>query len=358
MLNIDTAYPGQTAGVTANYPSGEARNVTVSGDGLGTPWEQQIINDIRGFMEKVVADAPIVISGAPETALSSDVLTGLQLILLNRNELTTNGGDIPVIGDRLPAQHRDGLRLTRDSIVLLTMSPGSARNTADDSDLILPSSLQKQINATWVVGAGGGLPDALAIATNTWYRLFLVAKPDGTADVTWDTSPTAANFFADANAIAAGFSDSDLFRRIAWTRTDGVPNIRNFHNSVADPTVYVWDAQQLDVDVVTVQNVSREAFDLSDSVPPESFGRLVIAVDFLQENQEILLTTADQADTAPSDVIYTVRTSADSLVRQAQAVGEWEVDTTSQIFARKDDATSIQDFQIGVVGYRDLGIST
>lgn len=77
---ISTQYPGKTNAPSAAYPQGSARNVTISGDGTGTPWEQVLVNDILGFLQAVLLDAGITPSGSADTALASDYLDGLKAI--------------------------------------------------------------------------------------------------------------------------------------------------------------------------------------------------------------------------------------------------------------------------------------
>ncbi len=356
MLDIDATYPGQTAGTNANYPSGEARNVTVSGDGLGTPWEAQLLNDFLGFREKVIADAGVSISGSPDTAIASDVLDALEVLLLSRSELVTEGGNILVTGNRLPRDHRDGLLVTQDSTVLMTAAPGSVRDQANASDIVLPTSLQKAINATWVDSAGGGLPDGLTVAPNTWYRRFLASKPDGSPTWFWDTSPTAANFFADANAIAAGFSDSSLFRRWGWTRTNGSSQIKPHHNDPADPTRFTWD--QIDpsaTGISTISSVSRTTFDLAPGVPPDTYGILAMFLRWATDAvAQVLITTEDQDDIAATNVAFTLRTTT---TRRVGTRGRWLVNATSQLFGRRDGGTAVDTLDIISDGWIDPAIN-
>lgn len=99
---ISTQYPGKTNAPDANYPQGSARNVTISGDGTGTPWEQQLVNDILGFLQAILLEGSITPSGAPDTAVASDYLTGLKTILAAVSETYTitppGGGDLRTLG--------------------------------------------------------------------------------------------------------------------------------------------------------------------------------------------------------------------------------------------------------------------
>jgi len=65
-------YPGKIASDPTNYPYGKARNITVPGDGTGTPWEQDLVNDILGFQQKLLTEAGISPSGNPDTIVASN----------------------------------------------------------------------------------------------------------------------------------------------------------------------------------------------------------------------------------------------------------------------------------------------
>ena len=77
----DTAFPGKTAGTSAEYPQGKARDVTLTGDGTGTPWRAALTNDIFGFQQWLLSTAAIVPSGAPDTVLVSQYGLALQSII-------------------------------------------------------------------------------------------------------------------------------------------------------------------------------------------------------------------------------------------------------------------------------------
>jgi len=80
MIILSSKYPGQVAVDATNYPHGKARNVTVTGDGTGTPWEQDLVNDWLGFDEALVAAGSVTPSGNPDTAVVSQRLEALQAL--------------------------------------------------------------------------------------------------------------------------------------------------------------------------------------------------------------------------------------------------------------------------------------
>ncbi|MDB4311869.1 hypothetical protein N9937_00425 [bacterium] len=73
-------YSGNVAAPDAEYPYGKARNITTSGDGLGTPWEQDLVNDIFGFQQSLLSTADITPSNIPDTVLASQYMDALSAI--------------------------------------------------------------------------------------------------------------------------------------------------------------------------------------------------------------------------------------------------------------------------------------
>jgi len=87
---------------------------------------------------------------------------------------------------------------------------------AEHGSIFLESttSFTKQIDANWAEGTNlGGFPSGLTLSNNTWYRVFIIGKNDGSGDVDfgYDTSPTAANLLSDA-------TDYTKYRRIGYAR--------------------------------------------------------------------------------------------------------------------------------------------
>jgi hypothetical protein len=75
-------YPLQTDTTDlVGYPHGKARNILVVGDGTGTPFEKDLVNDIFGFQQALLVAASITPSGVPEKANASQYLTALLAII-------------------------------------------------------------------------------------------------------------------------------------------------------------------------------------------------------------------------------------------------------------------------------------
>jgi hypothetical protein len=80
----ETQYAGKITPASAEYPYGQARNITLPGDGSGTPWEAALVNDIFGFQQALLDEAGITPSGDPETATESQYLESLRKLFSER----------------------------------------------------------------------------------------------------------------------------------------------------------------------------------------------------------------------------------------------------------------------------------
>lgn len=83
-INPETQYPGKIAPSTPDYPYGAARNITLPGDGTGTPWEAALVNDWFGFLQSLLSESGIVPSGSPEKVGASQYLDALKAIATTR----------------------------------------------------------------------------------------------------------------------------------------------------------------------------------------------------------------------------------------------------------------------------------
>lgn len=76
-LNYETRYPGQFAVANVNYPFGEAQNIIIPGDGVGSPWEKDLLNDRLGFEAALLERAGITPNDLPDTAQLCQKLTAM-----------------------------------------------------------------------------------------------------------------------------------------------------------------------------------------------------------------------------------------------------------------------------------------
>lgn len=80
-INPSLRYTGKITAPSASYPLGSARDITTPGDGTGTPWEQNLVNDIWGLLQRLLAQAGITASDTPDTALVSQYYQALMALL-------------------------------------------------------------------------------------------------------------------------------------------------------------------------------------------------------------------------------------------------------------------------------------
>jgi hypothetical protein len=93
-LDLAVTYPGQVA-VDGAYPQGKAQNVVIVGDGIGTPWEADLVNDILGLLQSLLDESGISPSGDPDEVGTSDYLDALKVII----EQEVSLGDYDLQGD-------------------------------------------------------------------------------------------------------------------------------------------------------------------------------------------------------------------------------------------------------------------
>ena len=73
-INPSVKYAGKITAPSVEYPLGKAQNITVPGDGTGTPWEKDLLNDIFGFQQALLGDAGEAPSGIPDKVGASQYL--------------------------------------------------------------------------------------------------------------------------------------------------------------------------------------------------------------------------------------------------------------------------------------------
>jgi len=218
---------------------------------------------------------------------------------------------------------------------LITKNDGSNPNTDINIDLgqcvdstntvniNLTSILTKQIDVDWVEGTNqGGFPSGLTLAIDTWYHLFVIAKPDGTVDAGWDTSVNATNLLTDA-------TDYTVFRLIASNLTDGSANIIKYFQ---DGDNFDWDVQPEDF----AGAPSNTGLPQQISVPPT--GVLAYVSVLLNANSlaNILITALAQTNTPAADAINTIRVS--SAGENSAATIYVRADSSSEIRQRGNNA--------------------
>lgn len=82
----------------------------------------------------------------------------------------------------------------------INIAAGEAVDSTVSDLMVLPSSLIKRLDATWVVGTNQGMRASGAAIANSTYHIFLIKRPDtGVVDIAADTSASGANIAANTN---------------------------------------------------------------------------------------------------------------------------------------------------------------
>jgi hypothetical protein len=131
------------------------------------------------------------------------------------------------------------LGIYRSSTVRVTVFPGACTDKTGVLRMTVGSQISKDINAVWTEGHQvGGRASGASLSNGTWYRLFLIAKSDGSCDAGFDTSASAANLLSDASGDGYAY-----YRHMAWVYyIDGTDGIRDFVFSW--PATFLWATAQ------------------------------------------------------------------------------------------------------------------
>ena len=147
-------------------------------------------NLVTANANPVVADANGVFGRIElESGVYTVVLTDSADVVISTDDTITSL-TAPSVG----LNFKSGLAITNgtDTAHDIDIAAGSIADSADSVRMTLSASLTKAVDVDWVEGAGGGFPSGLTLSNTTWYRVFLIAKPDGTTDAGFDTSTTAS----------------------------------------------------------------------------------------------------------------------------------------------------------------------
>jgi len=135
----------------------------------------------------------------------------------------------------------------------IDIAAGECRDSTHTANIVLASSMTKQLDASWAAGDFKGGLDGGEVQADTWYHVFVIKNPTSAAvDVLFSTSATAPT-------LPNGYTK---FRRIGSVRTDSNGLVLQFLQWGDD---FTWVLPVIDVNVAT-QGTSSVAYVL-DYVP-------------------------------------------------------------------------------------------
>lgn len=76
-LDYKARYPAQTD-ADAGYPQGKARDIAAAGDGTGTPWQKDLVNDYWGLIQSLLSRFGKSPSGAPDQVGASQYFDAIE----------------------------------------------------------------------------------------------------------------------------------------------------------------------------------------------------------------------------------------------------------------------------------------
>lgn len=169
-LNWSTlpAFTGRYTAADSNYPYGSSKSETTSGAGDGTPYIKARADDIAGFQQAMLTEAGIVPSGSSDTALASQYLESLQVILNARTTTHNIASDADYTFTT--TQNKYNRFVVTDTGVLLTTTRNVIVGTAQKRFLVQNNTAQslvfKTSGGTGITVAAGGNADLYCDGTN------------------------------------------------------------------------------------------------------------------------------------------------------------------------------------------------
>lgn len=232
----------------------------------------------------------------------------------------------------------------------IDIATGKAKAASADFDITVASAIGKRIDAVWATAGTpgtttGGRASAVALAAG-WYRVFLIAKTDGTVNAGFDTSATATNLLADATGYTK-------YRQIGWVYYDGA-TIRKFWQQ---GNSFIWDAPIEDINRATSATAQLATLTAPPDVNCEA--RIVYSNEETSVgggNIYTLVTATRQTDTAPSATVYNFWYDDDANNQGLGCEMRVFMDSNSQIRTRQSAAAANESERISTLGWVDHGI--
>lgn len=264
-------------------------------------------------------------SGDPaEISVSGATLSGTALSIALQAQNVRN---LTIQNNSTDADHDIDFLRTDANVPAVVVVRDASNNQAVLS--ITPSTITKQIDATWASGNNeGGLADALTVANNTIYYCFLLT--DGTdVDYGFDTAVDASNLLADTAVVAAGLNQ---YVKIGSLLTDGSANIiaGTWREIEGGALQFVFGTSVTEITANTPGDVSRTAQTVS--APAESYPLFEVSTATATNGRELQVYMYDN----DADVEFYVHANAST-------GGSFSVDNIGFI---KTDASREVDYRL------------
>jgi len=273
-----------------------------------------------------------------DTALAAgDLVAGTQYELTYYSSYDAAAGafvlDVPsAITNTFPQGFIYGCILSNnvtDATNDIDISAGTLKDSTNALDMTVASAVGKRIDAAWTAGGTpgatvGGFPTGIVLTNNTWYRMFIIAKADGTTDAGFDTSSGAANLLADA----VGYS---YYQQVGWVRRGVGANLLFFQNG----DDFTWDVPSVDANAAAG---SAAGVGVTLLCPPSTLARFTANCYSESTLQYIIFTETRQTNTAPVAAQFDLAANHSDYAQSAEFVRR--LDSSSQIRERSTGANT------------------
>lgn len=153
------------------YPHGKAQNITVSGDGTGTPWEKDLANDILGAQQALLDEGGITPDGNPDKVGASQYVEALLAIIDAEAGALATDNENRI--DDIEAITSPGSNPRKSRVSALKAAPGWDATagrphwTMDSTPATSAHDLRKAYSSTgmlqWSFGPNDGLPSRCTV---------------------------------------------------------------------------------------------------------------------------------------------------------------------------------------------------
>lgn len=218
-----------------------------------------------------------------------------------------------------------GLIVSRASTTTFTVAAGTVGDSTFVHGMTLTSSMTKSLSA-WAAGTAAGGLDTGAVASNTWYAVYLIKNPTTeTVDVLISTNGTTPT------ALPSGYT---LYRRVAWIKTNGSSQITSFTQT---GRTFLWADPVQELADATPAATTRQTVTLA-SAAPDTRAKVVNHAR-VSAGQFVVFGPLTQTDTAASATNYTHRTGTDSTI--AALSQEIPLNSSRQMFYRTSATSTL-----------------
>lgn len=254
---------------------------------------------------------------------------------------------VPGSAGTLAQKHIAGLTYSNNSTDPtndIDIAAGSAKDGTNAYDLVLASTLVKQLDAAWAVGTNAGGLDTGSIGNSDYY-IWLIARSDtGVIDALFSLS-------ASAPTMPTNY---DYKRLIGWFKRSGGAIVAfTTYEIEGGGLEYLWTTPTLDIDLSNTLTTSRRTDAVRVPLLFSVLAHMNVMIYDAGGNQSAYIYAPDAADLGPA--INAAPLTSASAISTTNTQGTrtlWiRTSSTGTIAARADVAT-MDNYRVSTLGFR------